>query len=74
VYHCLKGNEVGVFDDINSLTMFADYRVPQVLAYLGALTYSDELTVVLAAKTLLDNGSNYEMELRGCSIHACEVL
>uniref|UniRef100_A0A914VWI7 Queuosine 5'-phosphate N-glycosylase/hydrolase n=1 Tax=Plectus sambesii TaxID=2011161 RepID=A0A914VWI7_9BILA len=74
VYGCLKGKELGAFDDISSLTMFADYRVPQALAYLGALTYSDELMTILKAKTLLDNGSDFEMELRGCSIHVCEMI
>lgn len=29
------------------LTMFADYRVPQALVYLGALRYSDALMQAL---------------------------
>lgn len=31
----------GRFDDIESITMFADYRVPQSLQYFGAMKYSD---------------------------------
>lgn len=32
---------------IDWLTMFADYRVPQALVYLGALRYSDALMQAL---------------------------
>lgn len=33
--------------NIDRLTMFADYRVPQALVYLGVLRYSDVLTQAL---------------------------
>ena len=36
-----EGKGIGRFDDIEVLTMFADYRVPQSLQYFGALKYSD---------------------------------
>nr|XP_013013916.1 queuosine salvage protein isoform X2 [Cavia porcellus] len=39
----LGGRGDGCFPDIASITMFADYRLPQVLAHLGALKYSEEL-------------------------------
>lgn len=39
----LEGKGDGCFEDISSITMFADYRLPQILVYLGALKYSDEL-------------------------------
>lgn len=39
----LEGKGDGCFKDISSITMFADYRLPQVLVYLGALKYSNEL-------------------------------
>uniref|UniRef100_A0A0N4VUB4 Queuosine 5'-phosphate N-glycosylase/hydrolase n=1 Tax=Haemonchus placei TaxID=6290 RepID=A0A0N4VUB4_HAEPC len=61
------------FKDIGILTMFADYRVPQALAYLGALEYSPELVKLLKSGQLLPNGSAEEVELRGASIWVCEV-
>ncbi|KAI8437995.1 hypothetical protein MSG28_010653 [Choristoneura fumiferana] len=64
----------GEFEDINKLTMFADYRVPQVLVYFGALSYSDELMDKLKKDVLLPSGSDEEIEIRGCSIHAVELL
>nr|XP_008539326.1 PREDICTED: UPF0553 protein C9orf64 homolog isoform X2 [Equus przewalskii] len=39
----LEGKGDGCFKDISSITMFADYRLPQVLVHLGALKYSDAL-------------------------------
>ncbi|ERE80794.1 putative UPF0553 protein C9orf64 like protein [Cricetulus griseus] len=39
----LEGKGDGCFEDISSITMFADYRLPQILVYLGALKYSDDL-------------------------------
>ena len=36
-----EGKGIGRFEDIEALTMFADYRVPQSLQYFGALKYSD---------------------------------
>lgn len=39
----LEGKGDGCFEDISSITMFADYRLPQILVYLGALKYSDKL-------------------------------
>ena len=43
LWGCFQGQGDAAFVDIDSITMFADYRVPQVLTYLGALKYSDSL-------------------------------
>lgn len=37
----------GDFINMDWLTMFADYRIPQALVYLGVLRYSDELMQAL---------------------------
>jgi hypothetical protein len=37
----------GDIPNLDWLTMFADYRVPQALVYLGALRYSNALTDTL---------------------------
>lgn len=33
----------GEFEDIDKVTMYADYRIPQVLVYFGAISYSEKL-------------------------------
>lgn len=43
LWNFFGGKSWGEFEDIDKITMFADYRVPQVLVYFGALSYSDEL-------------------------------
>ncbi|OWR49020.1 hypothetical protein KGM_202224 [Danaus plexippus plexippus] len=74
LWNFYDGSGWGEFHDIDEMTMFADYRVPQVLVYFGALTYSDELMEKLNKDMLLPNGSEEEVEIRGCSIHAVELI
>ena len=70
---CLfEGTGTGSFRDIDQLTMFADYRVPQSLQHYGALQYSAELLQFLASDRLLEAGHEWEQEIRGCSIEAVE--
>ena len=71
IWSLFEGRGLGQFDDISSLTMFADYRVPQSLQYFGAFRYSDELIKELNKPDhIMEHGSIYEVEIRGCSIEA----
>lgn len=73
IWACFASEKL-VFRDINLLTMFADYRVPQILAWLGAIEYSDSLMARLKSEEELDSGCRTEIEIRGCSIHAVELI
>lgn len=68
------GEGLGHFDDINALTVFADFRVPQVLVHLDCLEYSNKLMDVLEQNTILQSGCAEEVEIRGASIHVVEML
>jgi hypothetical protein len=58
----------------SSLTMFADYRVPQALAFMGVLKYGPDVMDTLAnPDDLLKSGSEMEVQLRGFSIAGCDV-
>lgn len=74
IWACFQDEGLGNFTDIDEITMFADYRVPQSLLYFHVLEYKDELTKVLKSNTLLENGNMYEVEIRGCSIEAVEKI
>jgi hypothetical protein len=74
IWACHLGNGLGAFDDIDTLTMFADYRIPQVLLYFGALKYSEDLYDLLQKNQNLENGDRREVEIRGASIHAVELI
>ncbi|PPQ92854.1 hypothetical protein CVT25_004342 [Psilocybe cyanescens] len=58
--------------EIRRLTMFADYRVPQILHHLCILTYPASLLRKLHAHTPLAPGSREEISLRVSSIIAVE--
>ncbi|THV02976.1 hypothetical protein K435DRAFT_748366 [Dendrothele bispora CBS 962.96] len=57
---------------IHELTMFADYRVPQILHHLQILTYPPSLVRTLRAGTVLESGSREELSLRAASVVAVE--
>ncbi|KDR82851.1 hypothetical protein GALMADRAFT_151884 [Galerina marginata CBS 339.88] len=58
--------------EISRLTMFADYRVPQILHHLCILTYPASILRKLHAYTPLLPGSPEELSLRAASIIAVE--
>ncbi|KRY28227.1 UPF0553 protein C9orf64 -like protein [Trichinella spiralis] len=70
VFYSLKGEKPANFDDMNLLTICADYRLPQILAYHGAITYSNELKALLDSEHVFNYGEQMEIEIRGCSIKA----
>jgi hypothetical protein len=62
------------FADVDRLTIFADNLVPHVLRLDGVLIYSDELAACIDSGQELTAGGEFERELRGCAVHACEGL
>ncbi|XP_033746759.1 queuosine salvage protein-like [Pecten maximus] len=74
IWACFEGKNYGEFHDIDTMTMFADYRIPQALAYFDAMLYSKELTEYMKADKMMKTGDRYEMEIRGCSIWATELV
>lgn len=74
IWMLYRGNGFGAFVDIDKLTIFADYRVPQAMVYFGALRYSDSLMTDLKKEKLFQSGDREEVEIRGCSIHAAELI
>lgn len=59
---------------IHELTMFADYRVPQILHHLRILSYPPPLVKLLNARTPLESGSVEELSIRTASIVAVELV
>ncbi|XP_071136989.1 queuosine 5'-phosphate N-glycosylase/hydrolase-like [Mytilus edulis] len=74
IWACFEGKSYGEFNDINFITMFADYRIPQALVQFKAMTYSDKLTEFLNKDQMMKTGDKYEVEIRGCSIQAVEEV
>ena len=65
VWACFNGEEWGEFRDIDKITMFADYRVPQILSTLGCIGYSPPLQAMVSKGDIIESGTSYELQLRG---------
>lgn len=74
IWACFEGRGLGEFHDIDSIAMFADYRIPQVLVHFGAMRYSDSLASKLESDVPLKQGDREEVEIRACSIEAVEQV
>eukprot|EP00474_Spongospora_subterranea_P003379 CRZ03837.1 hypothetical protein [Spongospora subterranea] len=79
LWSCFDGKGIGKFDNINEVTMFADYRVPQSLLNLGIISYSEKLLSTLAdGQKLNELNENVvlfgreEIEIRASSILAVD--
>jgi hypothetical protein len=75
VWGAFEGAGLGRFDDIGALTMFPDYRVPQLLHGEGVLVYSAELEdTVVRSQREIGAGAEQECEIRAASVQAVEEL
>lgn len=64
---------VAEFSDLDRLTIFADNLVPHVLRVDGVLRYDPGLAARIDAGELVPPGEE-EREIRGCAVHACELI
>jgi len=70
----LAGTELGRFDDLDTLTAFADNLVPHVLKVRGVLVVDPALDARIERGELLRSGERGEVELRAVAVHAVELL
>ncbi|KAK4150301.1 hypothetical protein C8A00DRAFT_18148 [Chaetomidium leptoderma] len=64
LWACFEGEDYGAFNDIDKITMFADYRVPQILYNMGCIYYSPALDLAIRDKKDIPQGGSWEMQLR----------
>jgi hypothetical protein len=69
-----SGKTLGEFYDIERLTAFADYKLPQVLREMGILSYDPALASRIDAMECLPAGCEEEVEIRAMTIWAVEQL
>ncbi|TFJ80449.1 hypothetical protein NSK_008190 [Nannochloropsis salina CCMP1776] len=62
------------FRDMGELTMFADYRVPQILRGRGVLRYAPGLAERVDGREELPAGSEEEVEIRAATVQAVESM
>lgn len=69
MWACFNGESWGEFRDIDKITIFADYRIPQILSSLGCIGYSPPLHSLIARGEMIESGSRLELQLRGKQQH-----
>jgi len=74
LYGAFDGKQWGSFVDIDKLTAFADYKLPQALRHLGILHYARSLAQKVDQKIFLEAGSPEEVEIRANTIRAVELI
>ena len=60
--------------DTTQLTVFADYKLPQMLVHLGLFSYSDALAEQIANREEVAKDSVAEIAIRACTIHCCRLI
>jgi hypothetical protein len=74
LYGAFGGHGPGLFRDLETLTAFADYKVPQVLRRNGILEYAPPLAERIARYALIPPDSDEELEIRAATIWGVELL
>jgi hypothetical protein len=74
VHGTFGGEGWGKLSDLEQLTVFADYRLPQLLRQEGMLVYSPDLAARVDRLELLPANSPEEVEIRAATIWAGELL
>ncbi len=74
IYGAFGGKQWGTFTNLDKLTIFADYKLPQILRHYGVIVYHPTLAQRIDNHELLEPGSEEEVEIRAGTIWACELV
>jgi hypothetical protein len=74
LYLAFGGKGWGDFHDIEELTAFADYKLPQVLRELGIISYHPHLAQAIDNRVELKPGGEEETEIRAMTILAVDAF
>jgi hypothetical protein len=74
LWGAFKGVGLGEFTDMQQLTCFPDYRIPQLLRALGILRYEPALAAAVDAREELPAGGAAEVEIRAATVQAVERM
>lgn len=70
----LVANSEKELKNLNKLTAFADYKIPQILRNLGIIKYTEELANKIDSYVLIEKGSEDEVEIRSATVWAVELI
>jgi hypothetical protein len=70
----VTGQHPAAFVDMNQLTCFADYRIPQLLRHHNVILYSNELSSKVDCMIELNAGGIEEIAIRANTVLAVELI
>ena len=74
IYTHLQGMGLGNLIKIDDLTVFADYRLPQIFRHFNILNYDKNLSAQIDAYQPIMANSTQEVELRANTVWAAELI
>lgn len=74
LYASFQGKKWGGLKNLDKLTAFADYKIPQILRGYEILEYKDSLAKKVDNRKLISQGSKEEIEIRASQIWAIEFI
>ncbi len=74
LHGAFTGEGFGRFRNMESLTAFADYKVPQVLRRYGVLVYEDALAATIDRSQHIPAGVPWEVEIRAATVCAVDDI
>jgi len=74
LYCAFNGEKWGNLKNLDKITIFADYKVPQILRGYGILKYVGSLADKIDNRKLILSGSEEEVEIRANTIWAGELI
>ena len=74
LWGAFEGKGLGQFDDINKLTIFADYKLPQILRHFNIINYFGSLSEKVDKLEQIESGSEEEIEIRCATIYVCDII
>jgi hypothetical protein len=74
LYEALGGRSWGALARTDLLTVFADYKLPQVLRRMGILVYDADLSATVDGELLIPAGDRREVEIRAATVWAAELM
>jgi len=60
--------------NLDKLTAFADYKIPQILRKMGILEYNEKLAHQIDSFAIIENNSRQEIEIRANTIWGAEFI
>lgn len=74
LHRTLIANDLAGLSGLSQLTVFADYRLPQLFRHVGAMRLSPELADAVDQEREIAGGSTEEVELRAATIWIADQL